>query len=53
VDLYVRGGNQNPWLSPKMSELDLSDAEIEALVAFLEALDGEGFHDTPPALFPG
>ena len=53
VELYVRGGNANPWLSPKMTELDLTDAEIDALVAFLEALDGEGYHDTPPELFPG
>ncbi|MEE9185279.1 MAG: hypothetical protein V3U39_12515 [Acidimicrobiia bacterium] len=27
-------------------------AEIDALVAFLEALEGEGYHDTPPLSFP-
>lgn len=53
VELYARGGERNPWLSPKVREVDLSETEIDALVAFLEALDGEGYADTPPALFPG
>jgi cytochrome c peroxidase len=53
VELYVRGGEDNPALSPKVSELDLSEKEIDALVAFMKALDGEGFLDTPPAVFPG
>ncbi len=25
--------------------------EIDALVAFLEAIEGEGYHDTPPRRF--
>jgi hypothetical protein len=25
--------------------------EIDALVAFLEAVEGEGYHDTPPRRF--
>jgi len=53
VELYVRGGESNPQLSGKVSELDLSETEIDALVAFMEALDGEGFMDEPPAAFPG
>jgi len=52
VELYVRGGDRNPWISPKVEEIDLSDREIDAVVAFLGALEGEGYQDTPPALFP-
>ena len=39
VLLYNRGGNKNPWLSPKVQPLGLTDAEIDALVAFMKALD--------------
>ncbi|MCP3977804.1 MAG: c-type cytochrome [bacterium] len=53
VELYVRGGEANPHLSPKVTELGLTEEEVEALVAFMEALDGEGFEDEPPARFPG
>lgn len=49
---YVKGGEPNPHLSPKIEKLDLSDEEVDALVAFMEALDGEGYQDTAPALFP-
>ena len=52
VQHYVDGGIQNPWLSPKMEPVDLGDAEIQALVAFMEALEGEGWQDTAPELFP-
>ena len=52
VDHYVQGGTPNPWLSPKMKPLDLDEAEQAALVAFMEALAGAGWQDTPPALFP-
>lgn len=52
VDHYVQGGTPNPWLSPKMKPLDLDEAEQAALVAFMESLAGEGWQDTPPALFP-
>ena len=52
VELYNRGGNPNPALSPKIKALDLSEAEVDALVAFLESLDGEGYEDTAPAVFP-
>ena len=53
VELYVRGGEQNPTLSPKLSKLDLSEREIDALVEFMEALEGEGYMDRPPTAFPG
>jgi cytochrome c peroxidase len=50
---YAKGGNTNPFLSPKLKKLNLKDAEVDALVKFLEALSGEGYLDTPPAAFPG
>jgi cytochrome c peroxidase len=53
VEFYNRGGNANPWLDPKMNpKLGLTEDEIDALVAFLESLEGEGYQDTPPGAFP-
>lgn len=52
VEHYNKGGQANPHLSPKIRELKLTAAEIDALVAFMEALDGEGYQDTAPELFP-
>jgi cytochrome c peroxidase len=54
VQYYNRGGNANPFMDPKMpkSPLRLSEAEIDALVAMLEALNGEGYEDVPPTAFP-
>jgi len=52
VEHYSRGGIANPYLSPKIQKLDLSDEEIDALVVFMEALDGEGYQDTAPSAFP-
>jgi cytochrome c peroxidase len=52
VRLYDRGGIRNPWLAPEMKPLGLTPAEVDALVAFMEALGGEGFDDVPPAAFP-
>ena len=52
VELYNRGGEKNPYLDPKIEPLRLSPAEVDALVAFMEALDGEGYQDTPPTVFP-
>src|SRR5690606_16244567 len=45
VVLYNRGGDKNPYLDPKMKPLELTDGEIDALVAFMHALDGEGYQD--------
>lgn len=50
--LYNKGGEKNPDLDPKMRPLKLTDAEINALVAFMQALDGEGYQDKAPAAFP-
>ena len=52
VEHYRKGGTPNPHLSPKMQKLDLTDDDARALVAFLKALDGEGFLDAAPAVFP-
>jgi cytochrome c peroxidase len=52
VALYDRGGVPNPYLAPQVEPLGLTAGEIDALVAFLEALDGEGYQDTPPRSFP-
>jgi cytochrome c peroxidase len=49
---YNIGGVDNPHLSPKMDKLDLTDREIDAIVAFMEALEGEGYMDEPPEAFP-
>jgi len=54
VEYYNRGGNRNPHLDPKMpaKPLGLTPAEIDALVAMMKALDGEGYADTAPTSFP-
>lgn len=52
VQHYNKGGNKNPYLSPKIRPLNLTDAEVDAVVAFMQALDGEGYLDTAPTLFP-
>jgi len=49
---YDIGGFENPWLSPKIEKLNLTDEEIDALVAFMEALEGEGYMDVAPTAFP-
>jgi cytochrome c peroxidase len=52
VELYNRGGNKNPYLDPKIDPLKLTPAEVDALVAFMHALEGEGYQDTAPKSFP-
>ncbi len=52
VQLYNRGGEKNPNLDPKIKKLNLTPAEVAALVAFMEALNGEGYMDTAPRAFP-
>ncbi len=49
---YRLGGTPNPWLSELSKPIPLSGAEVDELVAFLLALDGEGFADQPPRSFP-
>jgi cytochrome c peroxidase len=52
VEFYNRGGNKNPHLDAKIKPLNLTTEEVDALVAFLESLNGEGYQDTAPATFP-
>lgn len=52
VELYNKGGIANPGRDIKLKPLQLTDTEIDALVAFLESLEGEGYQDTPPKAFP-
>jgi len=52
VELYNRGGEKNPHLDVKMEPLGLTPAEVDAIVAFLESLTGEGYQDTAPRSFP-
>jgi cytochrome c peroxidase len=52
VELYNRGGEPNPYLDPKIKPLELTPEEVDALVAMMEALTGEGYMDSPPASFP-
>jgi cytochrome c peroxidase len=57
VEHYNIGGTPNPYLDDKVDfeksdKLDLSEEEINALVKFMEALDGQGYQDTIPEAFP-
>lgn len=52
VQHYNQGGIDNPHLSPKITMLDLEDREISALVAFMNALEGESSQETAPTAFP-
>ena len=52
VEHYDKGGNANPTLSPRIKPLNLTDDEIADLVAFIEALECEFYHDSIPLTFP-
>jgi len=52
VALYRTNGQANPWKSEKLRAGPLSWEDVDDLVAFLGALDGEGFDDEPPRRFP-
>lgn len=53
VDYYDRGGNPNKNLHPLMHPLHLSQEDKNALIRFLESLEGEGWqHFTKPDQFP-
>jgi cytochrome c peroxidase len=52
VELYNRGGTKNPRLSAKIFPLGLTGQEIDALVAFMEALDSDLPPELPPTTFP-
>jgi cytochrome c peroxidase len=52
VEFYNRGGTRNPWRSQRLVSLGLTTEDVDALVAFLEALNGEGYQDRAPRYFP-
>ena len=52
VELYERGGGPGPNHSELLRPLELSDAERDALVAFLEALTSRPPPEAGPASFP-
>jgi cytochrome c peroxidase len=54
VEYYNKGGIPNRNLDERMKPLNLSDAEKAGLVAFMKALNGEGWQAklTPPTVFP-
>jgi len=49
---YERGGVRNPHLDTQIRPLDISASDVDALVDFLGALNGEGFMDCAPPAFP-
>jgi cytochrome c peroxidase len=52
VEFYDKGGIQNPHLSNLMVPLNLTVQEKQDLVAYMKALNGEGWQVKPPAEFP-
>lgn len=52
LQLYNRGGEPNPYLDSRIRPLNLNERELDALLAFLAALEGEGYADSEPAEFP-
>ena len=52
VQFYERGGIRNPHLDTQIRPLDISSRDVDALVDFLAALNGEGFMDRAPTVFP-
>lgn len=41
IEYYNRGGNRNPWIDGRVKELKLTKAEVDDLVAFMDALNGD------------
>lgn len=52
VAFYNRGGTPNPWRTPRLRPLGLTAADVDDLIAFLEALDSDRAADTAPRFFP-
>ncbi len=50
VEFYNRGGNKNPHLDGRIRPLHLSPKEVDDLVAFLGALNGDEVKTAPPAM---
>jgi cytochrome c peroxidase len=52
VEFYNRGGNTNPQLDSRITPLNLTEGEVDALIRLMEAFSGEGYQDTAPRAFP-
>ena len=53
VNFYNRSGTPPPGLSARLRRpLGLTPAEVDAVVAFLRTLNGEGYQDRSPRHFP-
>ena len=53
VEYYNKGGTPNKNLDPAMKQLHLTDQDKQDLVAFLKALNGEGWQQIKsPDEFP-
>jgi cytochrome c peroxidase len=52
IEFYNRGGESNPSLDSRIRPLQLTEPEIDALIRFLEALEGEGYQDVAPSAYP-
>lgn len=52
VEFYNRGGHADGPPNGRIVPLGLSQSDVAAVVAFLKALNGEGYQDRAPKLFP-
>jgi hypothetical protein len=53
VEYYNHGANWNPYLDAQMPRgLGLASSDVDDLVAFLTSLEGEGWQDPGPTMFP-
>lgn len=52
VLFYKRGGIRNPHIDTQIRPLHITPRDVDALVDFLTALNGEGFMDHAPSVFP-
>jgi cytochrome c peroxidase len=52
VEHYRNGGLRNPYLDRKITRVPLTDAEMDALVRFMEALTGQNRQERAPTEFP-
>jgi cytochrome c peroxidase len=53
LDIYAKGGLPNPHLDTRLTPFYLDEETKQALLAFLDSLNGEGWQKiTPPTEFP-
>lgn len=50
VEFYNKGGEKNPWLDGRIHPLGLTPQEVDDVVAFLDALNGDKVLVKPPKL---